>query len=45
MKFDHLIESNMKNIFLEKSYTKCGGGETGTRPLSEKLILRISLNQ
>ena len=25
MKFGHLIEYNIKNIFLEKSYTKCGG--------------------
>ena len=25
MKFGHLIEHNMKNNFLEKSSTKCGG--------------------
>ena len=25
MKFDQLIEYNMINIFLEKSYTKCSG--------------------
>ena len=25
MKFGQLIEYNMTNIFLEKSYTKCGG--------------------
>ena len=25
MKFGQLIEYNMKNIFLEKSYTKCRG--------------------
>ena len=25
MKFRQLIEHNMRNIFLEKSYTKCGG--------------------
>ena len=24
MKFGHLIEYNMRNIFLEKTYTKCG---------------------
>ena len=24
MKFCHLIKYNMRNIFLEKSYTKCG---------------------
>ena len=25
MKFGELIEYNMRNIFLGKSYTKCGG--------------------
>ena len=25
MKFGQLIEYNMRNIFLEKSWTKCGG--------------------
>ena len=25
MKFGQLIEYNMRNIVLEKSYTKCGG--------------------
>ena len=25
MKFGQLIEYNMRNIFLEKSYIKCGG--------------------
>ena len=44
MKFGRLIECNMKNIFLEKSYTKYGG-ETSPRPFSEKLKLRISLDQ
>ena len=44
MKFGQLIECNMRNIFLEKSYTKCGG-ETSPRPFSEKLKLSISLNQ
>ena len=39
-----LIEGNMKNIFFEKSYTKCGG-ETSPRPFSKKLKLNISLNQ
>ena len=29
MKFGQLIEYNMRNYFLEKSYTKCGG-ETET---------------
>ena len=31
MKFDQLIEYNTRNVFLEKSYTKCGG-ETIPRP-------------
>ena len=44
MKFGQLIECNMRNIFLEKSYTKCGG-ETSPRPFSEKLKLTISLDQ
>ena len=42
MKFGQLIECNMRNIFLEKSYTKCDG-ETSPRPFSEKLKLSISL--
>ena len=25
-KFDQFIENNTRNIFLEKSYTKCGAG-------------------
>ena len=44
MKFGQLIECNMRNIFLEKSYTKCDG-ETSLRPFSEKLKLSISLDQ
>ena len=44
MKFGQLIECNIRNIFLEKSYTKCGG-ETSPRPFSEKLKLRTSLDQ
>ena len=44
MKFGQLIEYNMKNIFLYKSYTKCGG-ETSPRPFSGKLKLSISLDQ
>ena len=31
MKFGQLIYYNMRNIFLEKSYTKCGG-KTIPRP-------------
>ena len=30
-KFGQLIEYNMRNIFIEKSFTKCGG-ETIPRP-------------
>ena len=36
MKFGQLIEYNMKNMFLEKSYAKCGG-ETSSKPFSGKL--------
>ena len=42
MKFGQLMEYNMRNIFLEKSYTKCGG-ETMPRPFS-KLKLSTSLD-
>ena len=31
MKYGQLIKYNLENIFLEKSYTKCGG-ETSPRP-------------
>ena len=41
MKFSQLREYNMKNIFLEKPYTKCVG-ETSSRPFSEKLKLSIT---
>ena len=44
MKFGQLIECYMRNIFLEKSYTKCGG-ESSPRPFSEKLKWSIFLNQ
>ena len=44
IKFSQLREYNMKNIFLKKSYRKCGG-ETSPRPFSEKPKLSISLNQ
>ena len=44
MKFGQLVEYNMKNIFLEKSYTKYGG-ETIPRFFFKKLKLSISLNQ
>ena len=35
MKSGQLKEYSMRNIFLEKSYTKCGG-ETIPRPFSKK---------
>ena len=44
MKFGQLIEYNMRNIFVEKSYTKCAG-ETILRPLSKKSELSISLDR
>ena len=36
MNFGQLIEYNTRNIFLEKSYAKCGV-ETSTRPFSKKI--------
>ena len=36
-----MIKYNMTNIFLEKSYTECGG-ETSPRPFSEKLKFWIN---
>ena len=36
MEIGQLIEYNMTNIFIEKSYTKCWG-ETSPRPFSGKL--------
>ena len=44
MKFSQLIEYNMKNISVEKSYAKCTG-ETISRPLSKISKLSISLDQ
>ena len=44
IKFGQLIEYNMRNISLEKSYTKFGE-ETIPRSFSEKLKLKISLDQ
>ena len=42
MQFGQLIEYNMRNIFVEKSYTKCAG-ESILRPLSKKSKLSCSL--
>ena len=36
MNFGQLIEHNMRNIFSEKSYIKCGG-ETISRPFSKRI--------
>ena len=44
MKLGQLIEYNMRKIFLEKLYTKCGG-ETISRSTSKKLKLSMSLDQ
>ena len=38
-----LIEYNLRNIFLEKSYTKCGGG-TIPSPFSKNSKLNITLD-
>ena len=38
VKFGQLIEYNIRNIFLAKSYTKCGG-DTFPRPFSD--IIKI----
>ena len=42
--FGQLIECNMRKIFLEKSFTKCGG-ETSPKTFSKKSKLSISLDQ
>ena len=44
VKFGQLIEYNMRNIFSEKSCTKCGGG-TNPSPFSKKSKLNLSLDQ
>ena len=44
MKFDQLIECNMRNMFLEKSYIKFGG-ETISRPFYKRSKLSICLDQ
>ena len=43
MKFGQLVEYNIRNIFHEKSYTKCGG-ETSSIPFSWELKLSRSLD-
>ena len=44
MKIGQLIEYNMRNIFLENSYTKCGR-ETAPRPFPKKSKLTKSMDQ
>ena len=44
VKVDHLIECEMRNIFLEKSNTNCVR-ETSLRPFSKKSSLNISLDK
>ena len=44
MEFGQLIEYNMRNIFVEKSYTK-RTREAIPKPLSKKSKLIISLDQ
>ena len=43
IKFGQLIECNMRNIFLENSYTK-SGGEAIPRPLKSKLSIALDWN-
>ena len=40
MKGGQLVDYNMANYFLKKSYSKCGG-KTSPRPFAEKLKLSI----
>ena len=44
IKFVQLIDYNIRNIFLEKSYAKCGK-ETIPRPFCKKSKLGISQDQ
>ena len=44
MKFSQLIEYNIRNIFLQKLYTKCGG-EATPRLFYKKSKLSISIDQ
>ena len=44
MKMGQLIEYEIRNIFLEKLYTKYGE-EASPRPFCEKINSSISLNQ
>ena len=44
IKFAQLIQYNMRNIFIDNSYRKCGG-EVNLRPFYKKSKLNISLDQ
>ena len=44
MKFGQLVDYDMKNIFLGKLYTRCGG-DAIPRPFYKKSKLSISLDQ
>ena len=44
MKFGKLIKYNMRNIFFDKSNSKCGG-ENSLRSFSGKLRMSIYLDQ
>ena len=44
MKFGQLLEYNMRNIFIEKSYTECVG-EASPRTFYKKPKLSIYLDQ
>ena len=44
MKFGQLTEYNMRNIFVEESYTKCAG-ESIPRSLCKKSKLNMYLDQ
>ena len=44
MKFGQLIEYNTRNVFIKKSYIKCGE-EASPRHFYEKSKLSISLDQ
>ena len=44
MKFGQSIEHNIRDMFFEKLYKKCGG-DTLPRPFSKKTQLSISLDQ
>ena len=44
MKFGQLMTNKLKKVFLEKSYTKCGG-EASPRPFYNKSKLSMSIDQ